>query len=283
MNRTEGEDDRVAEQTPPTAPAAETYRAGPPTAPAAPERADAPSSANTVSRIGESHPDGMTRDQLLSALEAVLMVAAAPVSLAEFSRVTGEPEHRVRSALEHLKAEYDGVTGNTSASAQQGAMAGYDERSASRSLDGVGHRDGAPSPSSATAPRVRGFELRDVAGGWRIYARSDHAQLVTDFVVEGSSSRLSQAALETLAVVAYLQPVSRSRVSAIRGVNVDGVVRTLVQRGLLSAHEREESSGSVLYTTTPLFLEKLGLGSLDELPDIAPLLPGTDQLDEIED
>lgn len=228
--------------------------------------------------MAEPSPDGMPRDQLLSALEAVLMVAAAPVSPEEFARVTGEPVHRVRSALERLKADYDGVTGNTPALAPEGAPYGYDGRSASD-----GHPAPQPDDPRPLATRVRGFELREVAGGWRIYSRSDHAQLVTDFVVEGSSSRLSQAALETLAVVAYLQPVSRSRVSAIRGVNVDGVVRTLVQRGLLSAHEREESSGSVLYSTTPLFLEKLGLGSLDELPDIAPLLPGTDQLDDIED
>ena len=211
-------------------------------------------------------------DDLHARLEAVLMVAAAPVSLEEFARVTGEPEHRVRSALEHLTADYDGVIGNTAGVPRTDADTGYDGRSATRT-------------GTARAPtgRARGFELREVAGGWRIYSRSDYAQLVTDFVVEGSSSRLSQAALETLAVVAYLQPVSRSRVSAIRGVNVDGVVRTLVQRGLLTAHEREDGTGSVLYSTTPLFLEKLGLGSLDELPDIAPLLPGTDQLDDIED
>ena len=213
-------------------------------------------------------------EDLHAALEAVLMVAAAPVSVEEFARVTGEPSHRVRSALEHLKADYDGVTGNTGTAAPQHADPDYDGGS-------VSHADrGSHAP---TTPRVRGFELREVAGGWRIYSRSDYAQLVTDFVVEGNSSRLSQAALETLAVVAYLQPVSRSRVSAIRGVNVDGVVRTLVQRGLLTAYEREEASGSVLYSTTPLFLEKLGLGSLDELPDIAPLLPGTDQLDDVED
>ena len=218
----------------------------------------------------------MTEEQLLSALEAVLMVAAAPVEVAEFARVTGEPAHRVRSALEHLKADYDGVIGNTTGAGRQGVAPGYDGGSAT---GGEASSTGRGAPAS----RVRGFELRTVAGGWRIYSRSEHAQLVTDFVVEGSSSRLSQAALETLAVVAYLQPVSRSRVSAIRGVNVDGVVRTLVQRGLLTASEREESSGSVLYSTTPIFLEKLGLGSLDELPEIAPLLPGTDQLDDIED
>ena len=242
MNRTEGDDERVAETDP----------------------------APPVETPGENR----TGDDLLSALEAVLMVAAAPVGVDEFSRVTGEPPHRVRSALEHLKADYDGVTGNTGAPPRLRPEPGYDGRSASRTDRGL---------EPPAAPRVRGFEFREVAGGWRIYARSDHAQLVTDFVVEGSSSRLSQAALETLAVVAYLQPVSRSRVSGIRGVNVDGVVRTLVQRGLLSAWDRDEASGSVLYSTTPLFLEKLGLGSLDELPDIAPLLPGTDQLEDLED
>ena len=246
MNRTEGDDERVAEPSP----------ARPPV-------------VDTVDTHDSGQPAGLDDAQLYSALEAVLMVAAAPVQLEEFARVTGEPVHRVRSALEHLKADYDGVIGNTPVLSPRGGSAGYDGRSASR--------DAVP------AARVRGFELREVAGGWRIYSRSEHAQLVTDFVVEGSSSRLSQAALETLAVVAYLQPVSRSRVSAIRGVNVDGVVRTLVQRGLLTAHEREEATGSVLYSTTPLFLEKLGLGSLDELPDIAPLLPGTDQLDDLED
>lgn len=190
------------------------------------------------------------------------MVAAAPVREEELARTLDVAVHQVRSGLEHLKAEYDGVITPT-AQTRPGAH-GVDD-------------------DARSAPRPRGFELRQVAGGWRIYSRSEYAQLVTDFVVEGSSSRLSQAALETLAVVAYLQPVSRSRISAIRGVNVDGVVRTLVQRGLLTAHEREEGTGSVLYMTTPLLLEKLGLGSLDELPDIAPLLPGTDQLEDLED
>ena len=199
------------------------------------------------------------RAEVYAALEAVLMVAAAPVSVEALAGVLGRPHHEVRSGLEHLKAEYDGVL--------------------------PAPAPGAPTTAApdGTAPRTRGFELREVAGGWRIYARSEYAQLVTDFVVEGSGSRLSQAALETLAVAAYLQPVSRSRMSSIRGVNVDGVVRTLVQRGLLTAHDREETTGSVLYSTTPLFLEKLGLGSLDDLPDIAPLLPGTDQLDDLED
>ncbi len=213
-----------------------------------------------VSVVDEPHEQPPT--DIHAALEAVLMVAAAPVREEELARTLNVPVHEARSGLEYLKAEYDGVIGPTPVAPPESPDLRYDGGSASR---------------------VRGFELRQVAGGWRIYSRSEYAQLVTDFVVEGSSSRLSQAALETLAVVAYLQPVSRSRISAIRGVNVDGVVRTLVQRGLLTAHEREESTGSVLYSTTPLFLEKLGLGSLDELPDIAPLLPGTDQLEDLED
>ncbi|MDO4919889.1 SMC-Scp complex subunit ScpB [Kocuria sp.] len=240
-------------------------------APAPPPPEDSAEAADAAAETPASHAAPQPED-LHARLEAVLMVAAAPVGVADLARATGAPTHRVRSALEHLKADYDGVIGNTVESPDGGRSAGYDGRSAAPA-------DAPPLPPG----RIRGFELREVAGGWRIYSRSDYAHLVTDFVVEGSSSRLSQAALETLAVVAYLQPVSRSRVSAIRGVNVDGVVRTLVQRGLLTVHDREDTTGSVLYSTTPLFLEKLGLGSLDELPDIAPLLPGTDQLDDIED
>lgn len=200
------------------------------------------------------------------------MVAASPVAVEELARVLGRPQHEVRSGLEYLKAEYDGVA---SPAARTPAAV---SSAASPEAPGTGGVD-----AQAAAPRTRGFELREVAGGWRIYARSEYAQVVADFVVEGSSSRLSQAALETLAVAAYLQPVSRSRMSSIRGVNVDGVVRTLVQRGLLTAYDRDETTGSVLYSTTPLFLEKLGIGSLDDLPDIAPLLPGTDQLEDLED
>lgn len=212
------------------------------------------------------------RAELYAALEAILMVAAAPVTVEELARVLGRPHHEVRRGLEYLKAEYDGVA---TPAARAPAPAAVPSQA-----PGTGEVD---VPTGSAAPRTRGFELRELAGGWRIYARSEYAQFVTDFVVEGSSSRLSQAALETLAVAAYLQPVSRSRMSSIRGVNVDGVVRTLVQRGLLTAHDRDGTTGSVLYSTTALFLEKLGLGSLDDLPDIAPLLPGTDQLEDLED
>lgn len=119
----------------------------------------------------------------------------------------------------------------------------------------------------------RGFELRVVAGGWRYYTRAELAPAVERFVLEGQQARLTQAALETLAVVAYRQPVSRGRVSAIRGVNVDGVVRTLLTRGLVEEAGIEEASGAVLYRTTSYFCERMGLASLDDLPDIAPLLP----------
>lgn len=126
----------------------------------------------------------------------------------------------------------------------------------------------------------RGFELRHVGGGWRYYTRPEHAPLISAWVLEGQRARLSQAALETLAVIAYLQPISRSRVSAVRGVNVDGVVRTLVARGLIEERGSDEHSGAMLFVTTPLFLEKLGLTTLDDLPELAPHLPEARALEE---
>ncbi|UWX98214.1 SMC-Scp complex subunit ScpB [Arthrobacter zhaoxinii] len=181
------------------------------------------------------------------AVEAVLMVVDEPAAPALLASVIGVPEQEVLAALTELQQEYDGYTG--------------------------GGPEGAP----------RGFELRDVAGGWRIFSRADYAPVVSKFVLEGQSARLSQAALETLAVIAYRQPVSRARVSAIRGVNVDSVVRTLVQRGFIVDAGTEPETGSLLYRTTPYFLERLGLGSLDELPQIAPHLPGLENLAEFED
>lgn len=126
----------------------------------------------------------------------------------------------------------------------------------------------------------RGFELRAVAGGWRLYTRPECAPWVERFVLDGQQARLTQAALETLAVIAYRQPVTRARVSAVRGVNVDGVVRTLVARGLVTEAGQDPESGAVLYGTTPLLLEKLGLDSLTALPSLAPLLPHLDDLDD---
>ena len=127
----------------------------------------------------------------------------------------------------------------------------------------------------------RGFELRQVAGGWRFYTRASAAAYVERFVLDGQQARLTQAALETLAVVAYRQPVSRARVSAVRGVNVDGVMRTLVARGLVEDSGDEGESGSTLYRTTSYFLERLGLRDIDELPDLAPYLPAMDALDDM--
>ncbi|MGY5318767.1 SMC-Scp complex subunit ScpB [Neomicrococcus lactis] len=129
----------------------------------------------------------------------------------------------------------------------------------------------------------RGFELREIAGGWRIFSRPEYGDVVGKFVLEAQTSRLTQAALETLAIVAYRQPVSRSRVAAIRGVNVDSVIRTLVTRGLVTEAGADPESGTTLYQTTPAFLERLGISSISELPPISPLLPGLDALDEFED
>jgi segregation and condensation protein B len=125
----------------------------------------------------------------------------------------------------------------------------------------------------------RGFELRQVGGGWRYYTREEHADLITRYVVEGQQSKLSQAALETLAVVAYTQPISRGRVSAVRGVNVDAVMRTLLARGLIEEAGHDQESGAVLFATTSHFLERMGLKSLQDLPPLAPQLPEVEELE----
>ncbi|MFM6849260.1 MAG: SMC-Scp complex subunit ScpB, partial [Terrabacter sp.] len=130
------------------------------------------------------------------------------------------------------------------------------------------------------AEQGRGFDLRSVAGGWRFYSRPEYAAVVESFVLEGQQARLTQAALETLSVVAYKQPVSRARVSAIRGVNVDGVMRTLLTRGLVEEAGQDEQSGANLYRTTSYFLERIGITSLDDLPELAPYLPDMDDLED---
>ncbi|MBP2415026.1 segregation and condensation protein B [Arthrobacter stackebrandtii] len=180
-----------------------------------------------------------------AALEAVLMVVDEPVSEEALAEVTAVPAPAIRELLHELAREYDGYT-----------------------------REGGTVP-------VRGFELRQLAGGWRFYSRPAYAEIVSQFVVDGQTARLTQAALETLAVIAYRQPVSRARVSAIRGVNVDSVVRTLAQRGLIEEVGTDPVSGAFLYRTTAYFLERLGLGSVEELPKIAPHLPGLENLEEL--
>ncbi len=182
-----------------------------------------------------------------AALEAVLMVVDEPVSEEQLAAVTAVPVATIRELLHELAREYDGYT-----------------------------REGGTVP-------VRGFELRQLAGGWRVYSRAAYAEIVSQFVVDGQTARLTQAALETLAVIAYRQPVSRARVSAIRGVNVDSVVRTLAQRGLIEEVGTDPVSGAFLYRTTAYFLERLGVGSVDELPQIAPHLPGLENLEEYND
>ena len=132
--------------------------------------------------------------------------------------------------------------------------------------------------ASAYSDQRRGFDLREVAGGWRLYTRPECAAVVERFVSGGQEVRLTQAALETLAVVAYRQPVSRARVSAVRGVNCDGVMRTLVLRGLVEEAGNDPESGAILFQTTGYFLERLGLARLSDLPDLAPFLP--DHLDD---
>ena len=128
---------------------------------------------------------------------------------------------------------------------------------------------------------TNGFHLRKVSGGWRFYSRPEFIAAVEKFVLDGQQSRLTQAALETLAVIAYRQPVSRARVSAIRGVNVEAVMKTLVTRGLVEESGIEHESGAILYKTTSYFLERLGLNALTDLPALAPYLPDLDRLDEI--
>jgi segregation and condensation protein B len=135
--------------------------------------------------------------------------------------------------------------------------------------------------AAAYTAEGRGFDLREIAGGWRYYTREDCAAVVERFVSDGQEIRLTQAALETLSVVAYRQPVSRARVSAVRGVNCDGVMRTLVLRGLIGEDGTDPDTGAILFATTSYFLERLGLASLDDLPPLAPFLP--DDIDEAEE
>jgi segregation and condensation protein B len=141
--------------------------------------------------------------------------------------------------------------------------------------------------AAAYAAEGRGFDLREIAGGWRFYTREECAPVVERFISEGQEVRLTQAALETLSVVAYRQPVSRARVSAVRGVNCDGVMRTLALRGLVEDAGTDPETGAILYRTTGYFLERLGLASLADLPDLAPFLPdsveGVEGVEGVED
>ena len=165
-------------------------------------------------------------------LEALLMEADEPISAVGLATATDRPVREVRKAIELLAADYDGK--------------------------GFGPE--------------RGFELREVGGGYRFYVRESLDPIIADFVQQQSPARLSQAALETLAVIAYRQPISRGAIASIRAVNVDSVVRTLVGRGLITEAGQDPETGAILYGTTDTLLGHLGVGSLDELPPIAPML-----------
>ena len=176
-------------------------------------------------------------------LEAILLVIEEPQSLVALATAVSAPVAAVRQAIEALVEDYDGLAGGP----------------------------------------CRGFELREVGGGWRLYVRAEHDDLVSEFVNTQAPSRLSQAALETLAVIAYKQPVTRGQVAAIRAVNVDSVVRTLLGRGLITEEFADPETGAIHYGTTDALLVNLGINSLDELPPISPLLPDVsddDSLDE---
>ncbi|MCZ2403483.1 SMC-Scp complex subunit ScpB [Paenarthrobacter sp. Z7-10] len=218
-----------------------------------------------ASSLDGSFGDPLNMDHLpggaRAALEAVLMVVDEPVEESALAAALGRPLDDVRQLLAGLQREYDGYT-----------RIGH---------DGVPAGNQDDSADFVTAPR--GYELRNVAGGWRIYSRPEFSALVSRFIMDGQSARLTQAALETMAVIAYRQPVSRARVSAIRGVNVDSVVRTLIQRGLIEEAGTDPESGAFLYRTTQFFLERIGVGSVDELPRLAPHLPGLENLHDFED
>lgn len=180
---------------------------------------------------------------LAEKVEAILMVADQPQSLLSIATALEVPLTEIKSVISHLSSDYKGE------------------------LNG---------------PK-RGFELREVAGGWRVYAREEHDDSIRKLVEERSAAKLSQAALETLAVVAYKQPVTRGHLSAIRAVNVDSVVRTLVARGLITESHTDPETGAVFYETTPMFLEQLGIESLDQLPPLSPLLDdGTQGFEDVD-
>jgi segregation and condensation protein B len=207
-------------------------------------------------------PDGATDVHSLpggakAALEAVLMVLDQPATEEELAAGLDLTVDAVRALLAELEREYSGYTVKAP-DVETASVAGF-----------------GSSP--------RGFELRNIAGGWRIYSRADFADIVGKYVLEGQTARLTQAALETLAVIAYRQPVSRARVSAIRGVNVDSVVRTLAQRGLIEDAGTDPESGAILYRTTSYFLERMGISSVADLPHLSPHLPGLEGIAEFYD
>jgi segregation and condensation protein B len=175
----------------------------------------------------------LQEESIEGAIEAILMVTDAPISLVALATALEIPVNQVRDAVAKLREDYEGK-------GESGA---------------------------------RGFELREVAGGWRIYVRENYDWAVKMFIANENPTKLSQAALETLSVIAYKQPIARGQIASIRGVNVDSVVRTLTSRGLVTELYTDSETGAIHYGTTSLLLEQLVINSLDQLPPISPYLP----------
>ncbi|WP_326795131.1 SMC-Scp complex subunit ScpB [Streptomyces sp. NBC_01808] len=210
--------------------------------------------------------------------------AAGAADVPETAAAAGQPEKEAKAEAEK-EAEASPTAGLPLRPALEAVLMVVDEPVTAEHLAKVLDRrpreitDALRELSDEYTVQGRGFDLRHVAGGWRFYTRAAYAPAVEGFVLDGQQSRLTQAALETLAVVAYRQPVSRSRVSAVRGVNCDGVMRTLLQRGLIAEAGTEDGTGAILYRTTNYFLERMGLRGLDELPELAPFLPDADAVE----
>ncbi len=183
---------------------------------------------------------------LKGALEAILMVADSPVPAARLAETLSLDEAETVSLLREIAR----------------SCAGQETQ------NGEGY--------------LRGFQLREAAGGWRFYSHPRFADVVGEYATAGQNEKLSVQALETLAVIAYRQPVTRSQIAAVRGVEVDSVVRTLLMRGLIRKCATVPQNGAGLYETTDCFLEKMGLKSLSDLPDLAPYLPDNEALEDIE-
>jgi segregation and condensation protein B len=201
-----------------------------------PERAEIDETFETSQETAVVEKVELSEQELRGAVEAILMVTDSPVSLLAIAAALETPVNQVRNVVQVLQADYNGEN----------------------------------------SEQARGFELREVGGGWRIFVRQDFDWAIRMFVANESPSKLSQAALETLAVIAYKQPISRGQVASIRAVNVDSVVKTLLSRGLISELFTDSETGAINYGTTPLLLELLGINSLDDLPLISPYLPDAD-------
>jgi segregation and condensation protein B len=178
------------------------------------------------------------------------------------------PEEDVPAALEAVLLVVDAPVTEQALAAAVG-----------RSADAI--REHLRAMSGRLAAEGSGIDLREAGGGWRFYTRDRFAPVVERFVLDGAHTRLSKAALESLAVIAYRQPVTRGRVAAVRGVNVDGVIRTLTARGLIEEAGTDADTGGTLYRTTEMFLERMGLSSIEELPPLGPLLPDVDAIDDV--